>query len=198
MDTEKVKAVVDWLQPTSRVQLQHFMGFAHFYQCFIRGYSTLAAPLLALTSPNLLFIWFPAVDRAFVDLKHQFTTALNLVHPDPSRQFVVEVDASDVGVGAILSIQDIKLHPCAFLSYRLNSAERNYDQPRTPGGQDDTGGVETLAGGSRTSIFGLDRSQEFGISPNITAPCQSQAEFHQTSFCPVHIPGLSRCPCYCY
>jgi hypothetical protein len=89
-----------------------------------------AAPLSALTSPKVPFKWFPAVDKAFVDLKHWFTTAPILIHPVPSRQFVVEVDASDIGSGAILSkqsAQDQKLHPCAFLSHRLNPAERNYD-----------------------------------------------------------------------
>ena len=70
------------------------------------------------------------VDKAFVDLKHRFTTAPILIHPDPSCQFVVGVDASDVGVGAILSqrsAQDQKLLPCAFLSHLLNPTERNYD-----------------------------------------------------------------------
>ncbi|KAI3375465.1 hypothetical protein L3Q82_003782 [Scortum barcoo] len=50
--------------------------------------------------------------------------------PDPERQFVLEVDASDVGVGAVLSQQSSenqKLHPCAFFSRRLSLAERNYD-----------------------------------------------------------------------
>ncbi|KAF7641342.1 hypothetical protein LDENG_00284500, partial [Lucifuga dentata] len=50
--------------------------------------------------------------------------------PEPERQLVVEVDASDVGVGVVLSqrsIADQKLHPCAFFSRRLTPAERNYD-----------------------------------------------------------------------
>lgn len=53
-----------------------------------------------------------------------------LTHPDPSEQFIVEVDASDSGVGAVLSQRnkmDHKLHPCAFFSRRLSPAERNYD-----------------------------------------------------------------------
>ena len=76
MDPGKVRAVVDWPQPTSRVQLQRFLGFANFYRCFIRGYSTLASPLSALTSPKVLFMWSPAADRAFRDLKHRFTSHL--------------------------------------------------------------------------------------------------------------------------
>ena len=44
MDPVKVKAVLDGLQPTSRVQLQRFLGFANFYCRFIRGYNSLAPP----------------------------------------------------------------------------------------------------------------------------------------------------------
>uniref|UniRef100_A0A3B5QD67 Gypsy retrotransposon integrase-like protein 1 n=1 Tax=Xiphophorus maculatus TaxID=8083 RepID=A0A3B5QD67_XIPMA len=49
---------------------------------------------------------------------------------DPSKQFIVEVDASETGVGAVLSQQsdsDNRTHPCAFFSRRLSPAERNYD-----------------------------------------------------------------------
>ena len=52
------------------------------------------------------------------------------MHPDPGRQFIVEVDTSNTGVGAILSecsAGDSKVHPCAFYSYRLSPAEQNYD-----------------------------------------------------------------------
>ena len=53
-----------------------------------------------------------------------------LVHPDSKAQFIVEVDASNVGVGAILSLRsagDSRVHPCAFYSHRLFPAEQNYD-----------------------------------------------------------------------
>lgn len=62
-------------------------------------------------------------------LKERFTTAPILVLPDVSRQFVAEVDASDLGVGAVLSQRaaDNKMHPCAFFPRRLSPAERNYD-----------------------------------------------------------------------
>ena len=62
--------------------------------------------------------------------KVQFTAALILTVPDPQWQFVVEVDASNVGIGAILSqksAKDNKLHPCAFFSRKLTPAEKNYD-----------------------------------------------------------------------
>ncbi|XP_059204107.1 uncharacterized protein LOC131983404 [Centropristis striata] len=63
-------------------------------------------------------------------LRRRFTTAPILTLPDPQRQFVVEVHASNEGVGAVLSQRserDSKMHPCAFLSRWLSRAERNYD-----------------------------------------------------------------------
>lgn len=63
-------------------------------------------------------------------LKSSFTTALILKHPDPDLPFIVEVDASDCGIGAVLSQCHgslDKLHSCAFFSRKLTSAEINYD-----------------------------------------------------------------------
>uniref|UniRef100_A0A8D0CUG7 Gypsy retrotransposon integrase-like protein 1 n=1 Tax=Sander lucioperca TaxID=283035 RepID=A0A8D0CUG7_SANLU len=130
MDPAKISAVTDWPAPSTRKQLQRFLGFANFYRRFIKDYSRIAAPLTALTSISLPFEWNEGADSAFKELKHRFASAPILMQPDPDRQFVVEVDASDTGVGAVLSQrspEDNKLHPCAFLSRKLSQAERNYD-----------------------------------------------------------------------
>uniref|UniRef100_A0A8C5HTM3 Gypsy retrotransposon integrase-like protein 1 n=3 Tax=Gouania willdenowi TaxID=441366 RepID=A0A8C5HTM3_GOUWI len=130
MDPAKLSAVSEWPQPETRKQLQRFLGFANFYRRFIRDYSRVAAPLTALTSTSIPFQWTPKAEQAFQSLKVRFTSAPILVQPDPHLQFVVEVDASDSGVGAVLSQRtpsDQKLHPCAFFSRRLTPAERNYD-----------------------------------------------------------------------
>ena len=129
-DPEKVRAVTEWPTPTSRKRLQQFLGFANFYRRFIKNYSKIVAPLNKLTSTLVPFCWNPEAEQAFCKLKHLFTTAPILVHPDPSLQFIVEVDASDTGVGAVLSqrsSQDHKVHPCAFFSKSLDPSERNYD-----------------------------------------------------------------------
>ncbi len=130
MDPDRVQAVVDWPTPDSRKALQRFLGFANFYRRFIRSFSQLAAPLTALTSIKTPFRWSSAAEAAFTKLKGCFVSAPILIAPDPSRQFVVEVDASEVGVGAVLfhrSSSDDKVHPCAYFSHRLSPAERNYD-----------------------------------------------------------------------
>ncbi|KAI2644989.1 Transposon Tf2-9 polyprotein [Labeo rohita] len=84
MDPDKIKAVVDWPTPDSRKVLQRFLGFANFYRCFIHNFSQPAAPLTTLTSTRATF-------------RIQPFSAPILIAPDPSRQFVVEVDASEVG-----------------------------------------------------------------------------------------------------
>ncbi|KAK3517062.1 hypothetical protein QTP86_004243 [Hemibagrus guttatus] len=131
MDEKKVTAVRDWPTPTTVKELQRFLGFANFYRRFIKGYSSVTSPLtnLLCNKPKAL-IWTPAATHAFQTLKQSFTTAPLLVHPDLELPFIVEVDASTTGVGAVLSQQQgnpRKLHPCAFFSRKLNSAEMNYD-----------------------------------------------------------------------
>lgn len=102
-DPVKVCTVEDWPVPQTRKELQRFLGFANFYRRFIQDYSKVASPLTRLTSPNVGFCWSPEADEAFVKLKQRFTSASVLVQPDPRKQFIVEVDASDSGVGAVLS-----------------------------------------------------------------------------------------------
>ena len=99
MDPAKFSTVTEWPTPDSRKKVQQFLGFANFYRRFIRGFSAIAAPLHALTSPQVPFRWSDDADAAFKELKQRFTTAPILTLPDPFRQFVVEVDASKEGIG---------------------------------------------------------------------------------------------------
>ncbi|KAK3510624.1 hypothetical protein QTP70_011878 [Hemibagrus guttatus] len=67
---------------------------------------------------------------AFQQLKECFTSAPILRHPDPDLPFVVEVDTSSSGLGAVLSQrhgEPGKLHPCVYYSRKLTAAEANYD-----------------------------------------------------------------------
>ncbi|KAL0148123.1 hypothetical protein M9458_056593 [Cirrhinus mrigala] len=131
MDTAKVQTVTEWPQPTTIKELQRFLGFANFYRCFIRNYSTVASPLTLLLKdkPHKLK-WTEEANQALISLKERFTSAPILKHPDPNLPFIIEVDASDCGIGAVLLQrhgQPGKLHPCAYYSRKLTSAERNYD-----------------------------------------------------------------------
>ena len=102
-DPRKIRAVEEWARPSDQTQLRRFLGFANFYRWFIQGFSRVAAPLSALTSTLRPFPWTPEAEDAFSILKSLFTSVPVLILPHPSHQFIVEEDASDVGIGAVLS-----------------------------------------------------------------------------------------------
>ncbi|KAI2644234.1 Transposon Tf2-6 polyprotein [Labeo rohita] len=131
MDETKVNAVRNWPQPKTLKELQRFLGFSNFYRRFIRNFSTVAAPLTSMVKKGSARLsWSPEALHAFHDLRQRFSSAPVLKHPDPQLPFLVEVDASSTGVGAILSQRQgepSRTFPCAFFSHKLSPAERNYD-----------------------------------------------------------------------
>ena len=128
VDPAKISAVANWPTPDSRKKVQ--LGFANFYRKFIRNFSSVAAPLHALTSSKVPFQWTPQAEKIFQRLKERFTLALVLSVPDSQQQFVFEVDASNEGIGEVLSQRsatDNRMHLCAYLSRKLTPVEMNYD-----------------------------------------------------------------------
>ncbi|KAI2654269.1 Transposon Tf2-6 polyprotein [Labeo rohita] len=131
MDERKVEALLNWPRPSTLRELQRFLGFANFYRRFIRNFSTAAAPLTAMVKRGTSRLtWSQAALQAYDELRQRFSSAPILHHPDPEKPFVVEVDASSTGVGAVLSQRQgepPKLFPCAYYSHKLTPAECNYD-----------------------------------------------------------------------
>lgn len=128
MSKDKVKAIVEWEAPKTVRDVRSFLGFANFYRRFVEAYARLTIPLTNLTGKNVPWRWTEACQKAFDDLKTRFTTAPILRHFDPSLQTVMETDASDFAISGILSQFHGKiLHPNAFLSHKMDAAERNYD-----------------------------------------------------------------------
>ncbi|CAJ0950555.1 unnamed protein product [Ranitomeya imitator] len=131
MDPVKVQAIHDWTQPTSLKSLQKFLGFANFYRRFICNFSSIAKPLTDLTKKGADVVnWSSAAVEAFQELKRRFSSAPVLCQPDVSLPFQVEVDASEIGAGAVLSQRSSDcsvMKPCAFFSRKFSPAERNYD-----------------------------------------------------------------------
>lgn len=116
-----LKAILKWPQPTMIKELQHFLCFANFYRCFIRGFGTFTAPRKSMTKKGGSWLsCTPAAMKSFHDLKARFTSA---PIPNPDRPFIVEVDASNTGIRAILSHP--KLLPCT-CSCKLCATEWSY------------------------------------------------------------------------
>ena len=129
MDPSKVQTIQDWPVPRKVKDIQSFLGFANFYRRFIADYSKIVVPLTRLTRKGVPWIFSDAALHSFNTLKLAFTTAPILTHWIPDKQLIVETDASDYALGAILSIQldSGEVHPVAFHSRTFTPPELNYD-----------------------------------------------------------------------
>jgi hypothetical protein len=94
VDPRKIEAVRDWPIPKDQHQVRSFLGLANYFRRFIQGFSTLAAPLSALTRAKATYEWTPECHKAFEGIKHALTHAPILVSPDSSKPFTVVCDAS--------------------------------------------------------------------------------------------------------
>ena len=129
MDPSKVEAITDWPEPRKVKNIQSFLGFENFYRCFIPNYSAIVIPLTPLTHKDTKWDFSEKPRQAFETLKWAFTSAPVLTHWVPDQPIIVETDASDYALGAILSIQtdSDNIHPVAFHSHSFTPAEINYD-----------------------------------------------------------------------
>ena len=129
MDPGKVKIIQDWPEPKKVKDIQSFLGFANFYRRYIHNYSDIVVPLTRLTRKNNPWDFLDKCRLAFSLLKNSFTTALVLTHWRPDLPIIVETDASDYALAAILSVQETNrdVHPVAFHSRTFSATELNYD-----------------------------------------------------------------------
>ncbi len=122
MQEKKVEAVCTAPRPETKTQVRAFLGLAGYYHCFIPNFSSLAASLTDLTrkgQPEKIQ-WTPAGEEAFERVKGALTSAPVLRAPDFSCPFLLQMDASDTGLGAVLSqIQEGEEHPVIYISRKL-------------------------------------------------------------------------------
>jgi len=108
--------------------VQSFLGFTNFYRWFISNYAELTSPLTGLTRKNEPWNWTIDCQLAFDTLKEAFTIVLILGHWSPDSPMILEMNASDHALVAILSTQIAgEVHPIAFHSRTFSLAEINYN-----------------------------------------------------------------------
>jgi len=106
VDPTKVEKVQTWPVPKTVQEVRQFLGFCSYYRRFIQNFSQIAKPLHRMTEKNAKFKWTTETDRAFDELRKHLSTTPVLAYPDFSREFILDTDASDCGIGAVLSQVD--------------------------------------------------------------------------------------------
>ena len=128
---DKAAAVENWPLPRNLTELRSFVGLCSYYRRFISGFASMAAPLHELTRKNVRFNWGQEQDAAFKQLKERLISAPVLGMPRDEGTYYLDTDASDVGLGAVLSQdQDGQEIVLAYASRTLSKTERNYDVTR--------------------------------------------------------------------
>ena len=126
---DKIKAIQEMPVPTTKRKARSLIGFLNFYRHFIPHFAEIASPLTDLTAesaPNKV-IWTEQHQQAFETLKKVITTYPVLRNPDFDKQFILQTDSSDRGIGAVLLQEsEGKKLPVLFISKKLLHRERHY------------------------------------------------------------------------
>ncbi|XP_076383753.1 uncharacterized protein LOC143261038 [Megalopta genalis] len=105
----KIEAVRNYKQPSTPKEVKGFLGLAGYYRKFIKDFSKIAKPLIDLTKQDKQWEWTEECQHAFDTLKQHLTKSPVLRYPNSSEQFTLTTDASNYGIGAVLSQEG---HPC--------------------------------------------------------------------------------------
>nr|ABA96448.2 retrotransposon protein, putative, unclassified, expressed [Oryza sativa Japonica Group]BAG99806.1 unnamed protein product [Oryza sativa Japonica Group] len=115
-DPSKIQDVLDWAVPVSVKKLRGFLGLAGYYRKFVKNFGIISKPLTQMLRKGIPYVWSHEADKAFNTLKQALASAPVFALPDFQKTFTVETDASECGIGAVLS-QD--KHPIAYISRAL-------------------------------------------------------------------------------
>lgn len=128
VDPAKVEAILQIPQPKSVSEVRRLIGIASWYRRFVPNFSSLTAPLCQLLKKNQVFLWSQECENSFRTLKEYLVSAPLLSCPNFDKPFVVQTDASDYGLGAVLSQTDDEGNErvICYLSRSLSKSERKY------------------------------------------------------------------------
>lgn len=152
-DPEKISSISSWPEPRSLTEMRSFLGLASYYKNFVENFGEVARPLYELTRKNVRFVWDERCRQAFETLKVRLCSAPVLAPPIPDGRYVLDVDASTHGVGAILhQEQGGQLRVIGYASRLFNGAERSYCTTR-----------QELA----AVVFGLKRFRQYLLGSKV-------------------------------
>ena len=130
-DPKKVEDVVNHETPSTASELRSLLGMTNYCSRFIPDYATMTELIRKLTLKDQSWCWTAEHDRAVSQLKEALVTAPVTAYFDPEKATEISVDASPVGIAAILSQVDPKTddrHVVTYASRSLTATEQRYSQ----------------------------------------------------------------------
>ena len=100
---DKIRVVQNWEVPTNVTELRSFLGFCSYYRRFVANFALIAKPLHDSTKKGMKFASNSKCHEAFNFLRKELSTTPVLTHPDFSTRFILDTDASNFSIGAVLS-----------------------------------------------------------------------------------------------
>ena len=126
-DPKKIEDVKCWPVPDCLKSVRQFLGFVGYYRRFIPRFADIVEPLVALTGKDVPFVWRPECAAAFLLLRDALVRAPILAFPTESGDYVLDTDASNFGLGGVLSqIQNDQERVIAYCSRALRPSLRKY------------------------------------------------------------------------
>lgn len=126
-DPDKTQVIREWVVPKNVTEVRSFLGLCSYYRKFIKNFASVAKPLHKLTEKGRTFLWTEECDESFRTLKELLTSPPILAYPDRTGLFVLDTDASESGLGAVLSqIQNDQEKVICYYSQALSKPERKY------------------------------------------------------------------------
>jgi hypothetical protein len=126
-DPKKIEAIRDWAIPRSVKEVRAVLGTASYYRKYIQDFAKISAPLNGLLHKGVKFVWSDDCQRAFELIKSHLSSAPILAFPIEDGEFRLDTDASDLGIGAVLSqLQDGEEKVIAYASKTLSPAQKVY------------------------------------------------------------------------
>lgn len=127
VDPKKTESVSKWLTPQNPKELKQFLGLASYYRRFVPNFAHIAGPLHQLTEKGRCWSWTRECEEAFNSLKAKLASAPILTFPQFHLPFTIDCDASNSGLGAVLSQKaNDGEHVVTYASRTLTRAERRY------------------------------------------------------------------------
>lgn len=131
---DKVRAIKEWQRPTNLTQVRSFLGFCSYYRKYIRNFSRIAGPLNSLLEAGQTFNWTHECEDSFQNLKCTLTGNEVMSLPnDKEGIFILDTDASNQGLGAVLSQMqfnekngEMEERPISYASRTMTKCQRNY------------------------------------------------------------------------